>query len=156
VKAAHGRQEARELWALADEQLNAYVGSSGDVGAPWPHVQQLLRLRRERRVKGKLTAEVSYAVTSLPAERAGAPQLLGLIRDYWGIENRLHWVRDVTFGEDASQVRTGSAPQVCSGLRNLVIWLLHRSGASNIAAALRTYAGRPREAVTIVLAAGRR
>jgi predicted transposase YbfD/YdcC len=82
---------------------------------------------------------------------ARAPRLLRLNREYWGIENRLHWVRDVTLGEDRSQIRSGAAPQVCAALRSLGIALLRRSGASNIAGALRTFSGRPRAAVALVL-----
>ena len=70
---------------------------------------------------------------------ADARRLLSLSRGHWGIENRLHWVRDVTFDEDRSQVRTGAAPQVLAGLRNLVISLVRRAGHSNVAAALRRH-----------------
>jgi hypothetical protein len=154
-KRAHGRQERREVWALADAELNAYVGTAGKVGAPWPHLQQIVRLRRERCVKGNWSAEVSYSVSSLKPERANASDLLRMTRQYWGIENQLHWVRDVTFGEDGSQVRTGSAPQVCAALRNLVITLLRASGAQNLAAALRANSARPRAAVAMVLSANR-
>jgi hypothetical protein len=73
-------------------------------------------------------------------------------REYWGIENKLHRVRDVTCGEDDSQVRSGAAPQVCAALRNLMIALLRRTGVENIAAALRTHSGRPRAALALVLA----
>jgi hypothetical protein len=66
----------------------------------------------------------------------------------------VHWVRDVTFDEDRSQVRTGAAPQVMATLRNLVITLLRRAGHTNLAAALRTYAGRPADAVALILAGG--
>ena len=72
---------------------------------------------------------------SLPAERANAARLLEIWRGHWSIENRLHWVRDVVFGEDLSQVRTGSAPQLLAALRNLVIGLLRLSGVKNISAA---------------------
>ena len=82
---------------------------------------------------------MSYAISSLPATDADARRLLSLSRGHWGIENRLHWVRDVTFDEDRSQVRTGAAPQVLAGLRNLVISLVRRAGHSNVAAALRRH-----------------
>ncbi len=94
---------------------------------------------RERVVKGKKQVAVSYAISSLPATDADARRLLSLSRGHWGIENRLHWVRDVTFDEDRSQVRTGAAPQVLAGLRNLVISLVRRAGHSNVAAALRRH-----------------
>ena len=126
VKRRHGRLERRELWALADPELNGYVGSAGTVGEAWPHLQQVCRLERQRVVKGKKQVAVSYAISSLPATDADARRLLSLSRGHWGIENRLHWVRDVTFDEDRSQVRTGAAPQVLAGLRNLVISLVRR------------------------------
>ena len=114
-KAASWRLERRELWALADPELNGYVGSAGTVGEAWPHLQQVCRLERQRVVKGKKQVAVSYAISSLPATDADARRLLSLSRGHWGIENRLHWVRDVTFDEDRSQVRTGAAPQVSGG-----------------------------------------
>ena len=95
--------------------------------------------RCQRAVKGKKQVDVSYAISSLPATDADARRLLSLSRGHWGIENRLHWVRDVTFDEDRSQVRTGAAPQVLAGLRNLVISLVRRAGHSNVAAALRRH-----------------
>ena len=102
------------MWALADPELNGYVGSAGTVGEAWPHLQQVCRLERQRVVKGKKQVAVSYAISSLPATDADARRLLSLSRGHWGIENRLHWVRDVTFDEDRSQVRgkPGAAPQV--------------------------------------------
>ncbi len=140
------------MWVLADPALAAYAGSAGTVGKPWPHLQQLCWLRRERTLKGVTSVETGYAITSTVAGKADARRLLGVSREYWGIENKLHRVRDVTCGEDDSQVRSGAAPQVCAGLRNLAIALLRRSGVENIAAALRTYSARPRAAVALVLA----
>ena len=85
----------------------------------------------------------SYTVTSLSTHKASARRLLKLSREHWGIENRLHWVKDVTFDEDRCQVRSGSAPQVLSTIRNTVIGLLRIAGNSNVAAALRRNAARP-------------
>lgn len=148
------------VWALADPALNAYLGSTGAVGRPWPHLGQICRVERQRIVVGtggvvtKEMREVSYYVTSLPADRADAGALAHRIRGHWGIENKSHWVRDETFGEDACQTRTGSAPQVRAACLNLVIALLRRSGATNLAAALRTHAGRPALAVQLLASAG--
>ncbi len=103
---------------------------------------------------GEVSVEVSYAVTSLLPAQASAARLLALLRGQWGIENKLHWVRDVTYDEDRSQVRTGAAPQVCAACRNLAIALLRRAGTTNIAAATRTHAGRPRAAIALVATAG--
>ena len=102
-------------------------------------------MERTRRHKGRETVERAYAITSLPPERADADRLLEIRRGHWGIENRLHWVRDVVFGEDQSQVRTGSAPQLLAALRNLVISILRLSGVKNITAALRHYGWKPWE-----------
>ena len=93
---------------------------------------------RERTEKGKTTVEVVHGISSLGPERADAKRLLGLNRGHWGIENRLHYVRDVTMGEDASRVRKGVAPQVMAALRNGVIHVLSGVAAPSIAAAMRT------------------
>jgi hypothetical protein len=159
-KARHGRREVRLLWALAEPALNAYVGSAGSTGMAWPHLQQVCRVERRRRLlrRGRLVkeqVEVGYAVTSLPPDRAGARTLLAHLRGHWGIENRLHWVRDVTLDEDRCQVRAGAAPHAVAACRNLALALLRRSGAANIAAALRSHAGRPRAAVALLLSGGR-
>ena len=87
----------------------------------WPGLGQVCCVEGTRRGRGKETMERAYAITSLPPERADADRLLEIWRGHWGIENRLHWVRDMVFGEDQCQVRTGPAPQLLAALRNLVI-----------------------------------
>jgi predicted transposase YbfD/YdcC len=99
------------------------------------------------------SAEITYAMTSLAPGSAAARTVLGLSRGHWGIENKTHYVRDVTFDEDRSQVRTGAEPRLMAAVRNLGLALLHRAGHANTAAALRTYAGRPAAAVALVLRA---
>ena len=74
------------MWALADPELNGYVGSAGTVGEAWPHLQQVCRLERQRVVKGKKQVAVSYAISSLPATDADARRLLSLSRGHWGRE----------------------------------------------------------------------
>lgn len=136
------------------------MGSSGARGEVWPHVRQICRVERRRtQVRGGVTVgetevEVSYAITSVGPERANAAVLLETLRGHWGIENKAHWVRDVTFDEDRSQIRSGAAPEAFAGCRNLAVTLLRRQGCGNIAAALRTYAARPAQAVKLVLSAG--
>ncbi len=132
----HGnRIEERHLWTST-----ALVGY-----ADWPGLQQVLKL--ERTVTNKRTRqvrqEVAYAITSLAPARASAGQLLKLWREHWHIENKLHYVRDVTFDEDRSQVRTGWIPQVMAAFRNLTISILRLLGYTNIAAACRRLAARP-------------
>ena len=90
-----------------------------------------------------------YLITSLGRE-TGAGKLLEYVRGHWGIENRLHYVRDVTLGEDASQVRTGAAPQVMAALRNVVLGLLRSGGETNIAAAIRRIGWTPGQALAIL------
>lgn len=154
-KRRHGRDEVRLVWTLADPVVLRGAGAHGSVGTPWPHLQQVARVERRRTVHrwGQVhnAVEVTYVITSLPPARADARTLLGHLRGHWGIENKVHWVRDVTFDEDRSQIRTGAAPQVMATLRNLVLTLLRRAGHTNLAATLRTYAGRPADAVALIL-----
>ena len=158
-KARHGRREVRLLWAWADPEINRYVGSSGEAAVPWPHVRQICRVERRRLLvrRGqvyKTQVEVTYAISSAPPERADATRLLRVLRGHWGIENKVHWVRDVTMDEDRCQVRSGAAPQAFAACRNLALTLLRRAGHENIAAALRTNSGRPHSAVNLVLSGG--
>jgi len=126
----HGdRQERRRL--QASTALNDYLD--------WPHLGQVCCVERTRSRKGIKSEEPAYAITSLTPEKADAKRLLEMWRGHWRIENRVHWVRDVTFDEDRSQVRTGAAPQVMAALRNLVLGLVRQTGAANVAAALRHY-----------------
>jgi hypothetical protein len=144
------------LWALTDPDLAARAGEAGTHGTAWPHLAQVCRVERQRvhPDTGLLQRDVTYAVTSRAADRADAAGLLAALRGHWGIENRLHWVRDVTFDEDRSSIRTGAAPQATAACRNLAIALLRRAGHANVAAACRTYAGRPRAAIALIATAG--
>jgi predicted transposase YbfD/YdcC len=116
----------------------------------WPGLAQALRV--ERRVTDKRTgetrSEVADAITSLAPEAATAAQLLALWREHWSIENRSHWVRDVTFDEDRATVRAGRIPQVLAAFRNAVIGLHRALGATNIAAACRRHAADPARPLT--------
>lgn len=150
-KVRHGRQEERQLWALFDPEITAYLG--------WPHAQQICRLERRRVLvrQGQIVKtehEVTYLITSASPERADAAVLLRTNRGHWGIENRTHHVRDVTFDEDRHQLRSGAAPQAFAACTNLAITLLRRHHWQNIAEALRHHAGRPRHAVALVASAG--
>jgi len=111
--------------------LNGYVD--------FPHAAQVFCLQRQvcELATGALRRETVYGITSLLPAQASPAQLLALVRAHWTIENRLHWVRDVTFDEDRSQIRRGAGPQVMATLRNLAISLLRLAGAPLIAPALR-------------------
>ncbi len=144
----HGdRHEVRRVWTSGE--LFGYLD--------WPGARQVGKLERVAHQKGKVRRQVRYFVTSLPEPDphagqtgAGPEQLLRLVRGHWRIENRLHYVRDVSFGEDASQVRSGAAPQVLAALRNAVIGLLRDAGWNNIAAAIRYNAWRPGAALQLL------
>lgn len=135
----HGRVEYRRL--RSSPRLREYLD--------WPGVEQVCVLERVRRIGGAEHRETVLAVTSLAPERASAARLLELARGHWGIENRLHWVRDVVLGEDACRVRGGGA-QILAGLRNAALRLLHKNGLSRIASALRHLAAFPMKAVQLV------
>ena len=131
----HGRIERRQLWALPiyDDFID------------WPGARLMLRLERTviDKATGELSRELDYALSSLDLTLLDAPGLLALWRQHWHIENRLHYVRDVTLGEDASRVRSGAAPQVLAAVRNVVITAARQAGFSNVADALRTFAQKP-------------
>ena len=128
-----GRVVLRRL--RATDLLNEYLD--------WPGLAQVCEVHREVRRPGREPSrEVAYAITSVPADQADAATLLEWWRGHWGIENRSHYVRDVSLGEDASRIRSGSAPQVLAAFRNAAIGWLRTRGAENIAAALRRNAAR--------------
>jgi predicted transposase YbfD/YdcC len=116
----------------------------------WPKLAQVIRVERERKTQGETSHEIAYFITSLDRQKADAARLLELIRSHWHIENRLHHVRDVTLGEDACRVRTGSSPQVLAALRNTTIHLLEGVEATSNAAAMRRFAAHPNEAVLLI------
>lgn len=115
----HGRIELRRLESTAS--LNDHL-------AAWPGVQQVCRLERQRTVAGKTSVETVYAITSLSRDKADAARLLQLSRDHWSIENRLHYVRDVTCREDAGRTAAPNAAQALAAFRNTVLTLIRRLG----------------------------
>ncbi len=137
----HGRVETRRIQTTT--RLTGYLD--------WPGAKQVCLLERTRRIKGKKTTETVCAITSLGAEEASAERLLAIARGHWDIENRLHWVRDMSLGEDACRVRTGEAPEILAAIRNAALWLMRSSGLTEIAAALRRHAAKPHEAIRLVM-----
>lgn len=109
----------------------------------WPGLQQVCRIERTVQEQGCVTTEIAYAITSLTAERASAADLLSYNRGHWGIENRLHWVRDVSLGEDACRAKVENCPQNLAALRNVGLTLLRRAGVNEILSTLRDFASRP-------------
>ena len=106
----------------------------------WPGLHQVCRVVHQTRRRGRWQIEIHYKITSSPAELGGPDELLRLSRGHWAIENELHYVRDVTLGEDASRIRSGAAPQAMAAIRNLILAVLHRTRMRNRAAGLRHFA----------------
>jgi predicted transposase YbfD/YdcC len=161
--ARHGdREERRTLdcstevvaYLTQAERLDSEEGEAGTI-AGWPALAQVCRIHREveyvsgARV-GATREEWAYALTSLPPEQADAARLEQLWRGHWQIENGLHYVRDVTLGEDACQVRSGHAPANLAACRNAALNLLRRHGVTNVAAALRRHAMYPAQALALM------
>jgi predicted transposase YbfD/YdcC len=142
VNKGHGRVELRQLWASTE--LNGYLGGQ------WTDVAQVFQIEREIVRQGKRTHEVVCGLTSLPAEEVGPDGLLGLVRAHWQLENRGHWRRDVTLGEDGCQVKQGKAAQVLAALNNGVLMLMDRLGVKHVAAQMREFAADPLAAVALL------
>jgi predicted transposase YbfD/YdcC len=132
VAKGHGRREVRRI--TLSTELNGY--------SDWPGFEQVFRLERERITSksGSYQQEITYGLTSLPPAEAAPARMLALTRAYWGVENGLHYRRDVTFHEDATRLTQGQAGHVMAALNNLVIGLLRLAGFTNLAAA-RRYCG---------------
>lgn len=127
----HGRDERRTLKVLTTAR-----------GIGFPYAKQVIEITRERVIAatGQRSREIVYAICSLPFEHARPAMIAAWAREHWGIENAVHYVRDVTLAEDASTIRTGAAPQVMASLRNTVLNLHRLAGAANIAEACRVTA----------------
>jgi len=138
----HGRIEVRTL----------ECGSGMGADLEWPAIQQIIRRTTERtHVKtGKRSVTVTYGITSLPADEVTAAELETLWRGHWTIENRKHYVRDVTMGEDDGQMYRGDAPQALAAVRNALIDLFRWHGWTNIADAIRHYGASVKRALALV------
>lgn len=138
----HGRRERRTIQVMSAPE---------EIRARFPHVRQIALIERyvtrkvRKRKKGSrkyTTTEVRSAIavfiiTSLHAREAAPVHLAGYVRGQWTIENKVHWVRDVTFREDSSRVRTGTRPRIMATLRNLAIGLIRQAGHTRIAPIIR-------------------
>ncbi|HVI36884.1 MAG TPA: ISAs1 family transposase [Gaiellales bacterium] len=145
--AGHGRTESRSIKVL---------DLAGTPEAElFPHGARAIKVvrRRHRAGQSKPSVETVYAITSLGHRDADAGLLAAWIRSHWTIENCLHWVRDVTEGEDHSSVRTGHGPQVMAALRNTAINIIRLCGETNIAAAHRAFSYRPADVLAALTAA---
>jgi G3E family GTPase len=122
----------------------------------WSSVRQVFRITRQRTLRDretgelKTTTEVVHGITDLTRAQANAEQLLAYNRDHWGIENKSHHTRDVTFDEDRHQARSGFGPQLLAAARNTATSICRLYGMLNIAEARREFAWNPQRLFAIL------
>ena len=141
----HGRLEHRQIVCSPD--LNDWFAKD------WQGIEQVFRLERTVRVlkSGEVRHEAVYGLSSLPLSKAPASRILALVRQHWAIENRLHWRRDVTLGEDGCQTRTGATPSLLAQLNSTVLSLMDRLGVCNVARQMRYFDAHVEQALDLVL-----
>ena len=143
----HGRIEKRSLRVF---QVPADAPLPG-----FPSARQMMMVIRERSTLdgkdiGDGDADVAFAITSLSRQQAKPRDLARMLRGHWCIENNLHYVRDVTYGEDGSRVRTGSGPRVMASLRNIAIGIHRLNGETNMRHATRSCCQNSRRGFTLL------
>lgn len=138
----HGRQEMREIWTST--QMNGHFKDE------WAGIAQVFLIKRTVIEKGEERIEVVYGMTSLPRKKADAKRILELNRKHWSIENRLHYRRDVTLGEDASQIRVKGAPEVLAALNGGILAFMDFLGVKNVAKQMRHYCAQYEDALQLL------
>jgi predicted transposase YbfD/YdcC len=139
----HGRQEVREIWTST--QMNAHFKEE------WAGIAQVFMIRRTIIEKGEERVEIVYGMTSLPRKKADAKRILELNRRHWFIENRLQDLRDVTLGEDASQVRVKGAPEALAALNGGILAAMDFLSIKNVAKQMRHYCAHPEKILQLLL-----
>jgi len=112
----------------------------------WPGIAQIYMIRKVVKEKGKEVIKVSYGITNLPRKSADAKALLRFKRKHWHVENRLHYRRDVTMREDASQIRTKGVPEVFAALHGGLLAIMDHMDVKNVAKQMRHFCAHPDEA----------
>jgi predicted transposase YbfD/YdcC len=139
----HGRLEVREIWTST--QMNEWFGKE------WAGIAQSFMIRRSVKQGETEREESVYGFTNLSRKQANAKRLLKLKQQHWHIENRLHYRRDVTLGEDACQVRRRGAPQSLAALNGGILALMDWLGVNNVASHMRHFCAQPQEALPLLL-----
>ncbi len=145
VPKRHGRLEIREIWSST--QMNEWLETE------WVGVAQVFRLRRYVKAGDKEREEIVYGLTNLPRKKANASRLLALEQAHWRVENRLHYRRDVTLGEDGCQVRISGAPQALAALNGAVLALMDWLQVRNVASQMRHFCAHPVKALHLLCGA---
>jgi predicted transposase YbfD/YdcC len=140
---AHGRHELRCLRSSC--VLNAYLADR------WCDVAQVFQVERTITKRGSTTRSVVYGLTSLPSEQASAAHLLHLVRAHWAIENKSHWRRDATLGEDACKVSSTAAAATLAALNSALLALVDIYKIANLRTLIRRFAAKPHEALQLLL-----
>jgi len=143
VQKGHGRLEVREIWTST--QMNEWFAKE------WAGIAQIFMIRRAVKEGETEREEVVYGFTNLSRKKANAKRLLEFNQQHWQIENRLHYRRDVTLGEDACQVRIQGAPQALAALNGGILALMDWLGVTNVASQMRHFCAQPQEALQLVL-----
>ena len=143
VNKGHGRLEVREIWTST--QMNEFFQQD------WAGIAQVYKIRRTITQKGEQRIETLYGVTNLPRQKAKAKRLLELNRNHWHIENRLHYRRDVTLSEDASQVRICGVPSVLAALNGGILALMDWLGVRNVPKQMIHFCAQPQETLQLLL-----
>ena len=143
VQKGHGRLEVREIWT--SPEMNEWFEKD------WAAIAQIFKIRRTVTQRGEVREEIVYGFTSLSRKKANAKRLLDLNQKHWSIENRLHYRRDVTLGEDASQIRRKNAPQTLAALNGAILALMDWMNVKNVAKQMRHFCAQPQEVLQLLL-----
>ncbi|MBA2396776.1 MAG: ISAs1 family transposase [Ktedonobacteraceae bacterium] len=143
VQKGHGRLEVREIWTSCE--MNEWFEKE------WDGIAQIFKIRRTITQGEEVREEIIYGFTSLNRKKASAKRILHLNQKHWSIENRLHYRRDVTLGEDASQVRKRNAPQALAALNGIILALMDWLQVKNVASQMRHFCAKPHEMVRLLL-----
>jgi predicted transposase YbfD/YdcC len=143
VQKGHGRLEVREIWTST--QMNDYYAKD------WTGIAQVFMIRRTVREKGEERIQIVYGITNLPRKKANAQRILELNQKHWSVENCLHYRRDVTLGEDASQVRIKGAPETLAVINSGILALMDYLGVKNVTRMMRHFDAQYHEALQLLL-----
>lgn len=142
VNKGHGRLETREIWTST--QLSTFLEKE------WAGVAQIYMIRKTVIKGDEKTITIRYGMTNVPRKKANAERILEWRQNHWRIENRSHYRRDVTLGEDACQVRTNRVPEALAALNGGILAIMDFLGIKNMAKQLRYYAARPEETLKLL------